>query len=522
MLNRVELELTQLLERTLKVPNIGLEDDLLSCGLNSFTATRLAISVREKFGVEFSLLDIFKSRTGADIAIQIRQAEIAHPDSINYQSQYSSEVGPTGYYPISHQQLDIYFAQVADDETMAYNVPVRVELPIDIDLDRLEWAFRGVIGRHEALRTAFITINGQPKQRVLDEVEFRLTTNSGDTPMRPFDLSRPPLLRAHIVASGLAYILVVEVHHIAVDGVSLTVLFDELNSLYLGSELPPVATQYKDYLRRVGSSVWRAKTREQTGFWAGEFTDGLPQLVLPTDPVDSTIDSRTFACETHLLNPDLTRGLRNYARDRNATLYQVLLATHSAFLAEITGQLDFVVGIPVAGRSAPGLDNIVGMFVNTVPMRFRLSAEKTFDDIVSDTIRRMTSAIAYQDCALGELANILGLRHTIDAQPLIRTIFSMQHQQLHEMTFLGCPVELDTANIEHAMFDLDLQIYECSDTLTFHWGYRAKLFRAETVAAFHEIFTKTAIRALAGNHIAQRSNVATAGQARQPHIELNF
>lgn len=268
-------------------------------------------------------------------------------------------------------------------------MPELVQVEGKFDLDRLEAALRKLITRHESLRTGFEMVKGEAVQRIYPQVYFAIEHHQADTEdaaqveqivrnfVRPFDLGKPPLLRAGVVElEPNRYILLFDMHHIVSDGVSMAIVMDEFSSLYAGEELLPLRIQYKDYAVWQQSEVHRERIGRQEAYWLQTFEGDLPTGDLPMDYERSTVRNYEGAHLEFDVDASLSARLRELAAERESTLYMVLLAAYTVLLSKYSGQEDVIVGTPVAGRTNADLESVIGMFVNTLALRNRPSGEK--------------------------------------------------------------------------------------------------------------------------------------------------
>jgi len=506
-----ERALVRICERLLGVPKLGVLDDFYAAGADSLAAIGLAVEVRRTFGAAVDLAAVLRHPTVAALAEEIGRARAAEP---------LPRAAPAGSYPLSPQQRRVFLAQARDPASVAYHLPLAVPLPTDVDPARLTGAFRAVIARHDVLRTAFRTEAGRPVQVVLPEVPFELPERADVPPVRPFDLADPPLLRAAVRRTPDGPVLLLELHHIITDGLSLTLLLREVDARYRGVPLPPVPAQYADY------AVWAA-TGQPPGrrYWLSRFADPPVPAPLPTDAPRPT--GRTGAPPAGVVvftvDAERTGALRATARRAGVTLFQLLLAVHTTFLAAVTGGTDVTVGTPVAGRGAPGLEATMGMLVNTVCLRHRVRPEATFRELLTEVARDAVDAFAHQEYPFDTLVAEVLPTVERDRNPLFDTLFAVQHAEVAGVEFLGRRVDLTIADPGQAMFDLDMQVYERSDTLAVHWAYDAGLFLPATVRAFAELWQEIADTVLTDPGVTVAKLTGDRGTAATPStIEIDL
>ncbi|NIM15222.1 MAG: hypothetical protein GTO45_24935, partial [Candidatus Aminicenantes bacterium] len=313
------------------------------------------------------------------------------------------------YYPLSSSQKRLYFLQELEPGNIAYNMPHILRLVEDIQIHRLEHTFKQSIARHESLRTSFHMKDEEPVQRIHEagEVEFEITYYDLEAEkrkqeakeivqeqglptanvqrqlptdfFRPFDLSKAPLLRVgYVKILGNQILLLIDMHHIITDGTSQEILAKEFKALYKGEELQPLKLQYKDFAEWQNSREQQEFIKCQEQYWFDLFPGGIPVLDLPTDFRRPLVQSFEGAAVGFGLAPETFAGLKHIADNTDTTLFMVILGLFNILLSKLSGQEDIIVGTPAAARQHADLEGIMGMFVNTLPVRNYPAGEKTF------------------------------------------------------------------------------------------------------------------------------------------------
>jgi hypothetical protein len=532
---QTERALVRLWQDTLGVSPVGVTDDIFDQGISSLAAAAMALGIQRELGVPLPATALLRNRTIALVAAVVDAALAATPHAAaphdTWASQRSdagalgrphadapaapremwasqhSDAGALGRppadggYPLSPQQHQLYVEQLKDPAAVAYNQPVVVDLPADVDAQRLAAALGALVERHEQLRTAFVTVDGQVRQRpetpAAAAAALDVRVVDGPPPavaafVRPFDLAAPPLLRAalHRHAGGVRLLL--DLHHIAVDGVSLRVLFDELDALYAGRKLPALPRmRYVDYAEWSRGPEAAGRLDADEAYWLGVYADAPPPLELPTDAARGATRQLAGATLEFDLGAARTAALRRLAAETGSTLFQLLLACYGVFLSRVTGSSDFAVGTPVAGRSAPGLDGVVGMFVNTVCLRVRPAPELRFTEFLDAVRGHVLAAYEHQDYPFDRLVQRVAPARDYSRNPIFDTMFAVQPAALHDLRLLGSPARLADDGLGQSMFDLNLHVFEHPGTLRAVWGYATALFAEGTVAALRDVLLAT-------------------------------
>ncbi|MCZ7475101.1 non-ribosomal peptide synthetase/MFS transporter [Micromonospora sp. WMMC273] len=407
--------------------------------------------------------------------------------------------------PLSYAQERVWFMDQLAPGEAAYHiaVPLRVRGPLDVDALRV--ALTALADRHESQRTRFpADADGRPTVVVADTADVPLTVV--DAPdeaaaqalvdaaaAEPFDLANGPLLRALLIRLAADdHVLFLAQHHIVGDGWSVDVLLRDLITLYRGGEPPALPIQYGDF------AVWEAQeldgpqARAHVDYWKQRLA-GITPLELPLDrPRPATQTYRGDFVEFQL-DPAATEALNALTRDSGGTLFMTLLAAYQVLLARHAGQDDFAIGASVAGRSAPELENVVGMFINMLPLRADLAGDPTFAELLERTRRTVLDGFEHAEVPFAKVVHELGLPRDVSRSPVFQTMFVLQNYEMgrfrgvsrtDEVTFSWTPMELQATR-----FDFELHAVETVDGL---WGklvFNTDLFDRATVERMAQRWT---------------------------------
>ncbi|MEV0002879.1 amino acid adenylation domain-containing protein [Micromonospora sp. NPDC050980] len=399
--------------------------------------------------------------------------------------------------PLSYAQERVWFMDQLAPGEAAYHiaVPLRVRGPLDVETLRAALAALGA--RHESQRTRFpADADGRPTVVVADTADIPLTVvEAADeaaaqalvdaAAAEPFDLAHGPLLRALLIRlSDTDHVLFLGQHHIVGDGWSVDVLLRDLITLYRGGEPPALPIQYGDFAAWEARELDGPQARAHVDYWKQRLA-GITPLELPLDrPRPATQTYRGDFVEFQL-DPAATEALNALARDSGGTLFMTLLSAYQVLLARHAGQDDFAVGASVAGRSAPELENVVGMFINMLPLRAELAGEPTFAELLARTRRSVLDGFEHADVPFAKVVHELGLPRDVSRSPVFQTMFVLQNYEMgrfrgvsrtDEVTFEWTPMELRATR-----FDFELHAVETVDGL---WGklvFNTDLFDRATV-----------------------------------------
>ncbi|HEX6862807.1 MAG TPA: amino acid adenylation domain-containing protein, partial [Thermoanaerobaculia bacterium] len=397
-----EQALAALWREILGVEHVGVHDSFFDLGGHSLLATQLVARIREAFRVEMPLRVVFQSPALGELAAALD--EVAAPSLVQttFQEGAILPVPRGGLLPLSFQQQRLWLVERLTPAGPAYSIPYAFRLRGALDPAALASALGALAERHEVLRTLFVERGGQPWQKILppalvalpveDLARLSVITDlpgaAREEAARPFDLSAEPPFRARLARIDAEdHVLFLTLHHIASDGWSEEILLDELSALYAAAPLPELPVQYADY------AAWQRAWPEELlagrlAYWTGRLA-GAAILELPTDRPRPPLQTFRGASVPVEVPAPIAAALRGLARERNVTLFMLLMAAWQTLLHRITGQDDVTVGSPVANRDQPEVRGLVGFFVNMLALRVDFSGDPSFEELL-EQVRRIS------------------------------------------------------------------------------------------------------------------------------------
>uniref|UniRef100_UPI0004E266D2 condensation domain-containing protein n=1 Tax=Streptomyces sp. NRRL F-5123 TaxID=1463856 RepID=UPI0004E266D2 len=370
--------------------------------------------------------------------------------------------------PLSFGQQRLWFLHQFDPEDPSHNAGYAYRLRGALDVPALEAAFTAVVARHEALRTRFTAEDGTARAVVEDPRPVRIEVTAAESAEHaerivaarantPFDLTAEPPLRVTLVRIGPDdHVLCAVTHHINSDGWSFNVLRDEVATLYAGQPLPAPPLQYADVVAAAGD------TQADPAWWVGQLA-GAPDLELPTDrprPAERSTDGGEVR---FTLDKELADAVRALARQTRCTPYMVLLAAYEVLLARHSGQSDFSVGTPSAGRGRPELEGVIGYLSTTMVLRCDLSGDPSFTDLVRATRRSVLSGLAHPEVPFEQLVGALGVARDLSRTPIYQALFALHTHGTVAEPLPGLDAESFPLGWHSARTDLTLDLYEQPD-----------------------------------------------------------
>jgi amino acid adenylation domain-containing protein len=406
--------------------------------------------------------------------------------------------------PLSFAQRQMWVIDQMTPGNPAYNLPNGYRICGPLDLAALERSVNEIIKRHEVLRTTFAVHDGEPLQRIhpdlnikievttLDhltpeEREARLQALASEESIRPFDLSRLPLIRVSVFRlRDSEHVLIINLHHIAADGLSIGLLLGELDRFYRAftrgadPRAPELVVQYADF------ALWQrqmladeADLTSQIEFWGRQLGGTLPVLELPADRPRPALQSFNGSNVFFNIRAPLVQNLRLLGAREGCTFFMTLLAAFQVLLQRYSGADDIVIGTPVAMRTAPDVEPLIGNFLNMAALRCDLSDDPTFIELLSRSRDTTLNAFSNSDLPFEALMKHLKFARDSSRNPVFQVLLQVLSTPVPRIGDLEIsPFHFD---LKFAQFDLSLHLYEDAGRYSGRFEYCSDLFEAQTI-----------------------------------------
>lgn len=409
------------------------------------------------------------------------------------------------FSPASFAQEGLWFLNQLEPDSPVYNVPLTVRLDGRLSIAALEKSLCKVVNRHESLRTTFRVDSGSLVQIIARRASLKLplvdlsglteahreaeaTRLAVQDAQRAFDLSTESLIRATMLRlSTEAHVALIAMHHIISDAWSTSLLIQEVAAFYesfansVPALLPELPIQFADY------AVWQREQLQgevlesHLAYWKNQLRDLPPITELPTDrPRESTYSNRGTR-RFIKLSKELTGALKDLSRREDATLFMTLLAAFQVLLHSYTGQEDILIGSPIANRTRPETETLIGLFVNTLVLRGDLSGNPSFRELVARVRETALEADAHQSLPFDKLVKAIQPNRSVNYMPLVQVAFTLRNNPSPILALSGLvmrPLEIDRGTVQ---FDLTLNLVEREQVLIGSFEYRTDLFEAVTI-----------------------------------------
>ena len=443
-----EQMLAHIWSEILHIKDVGVHDNFFELGGHSLLATQLVSRVQALFRITLPLLQVFTRPTIAGLADAIRAAQDGRNPAQEVTRQSIARVARGMPLPLSFAQERMWFLYQLSPDAAAYNIPASVRLHGPLNKAALRWSVDELVRRHEALRTTFTKLDGQPRQMIhhsleplwIDEDlrmllegvrESRALELATAEARRPFDLERGPLLRILLIQMGDEdHVLVVSTHHIISDQWSYGVIVRELvkcyNSFCAGnpvSSQPDLDIQYADFAQWQRAWLTGPVLAKQLAHWTPKLTD-LPMVTLPADRPRLPVHSFKGDHVSLDLSWTLVNRLKQLSVHQGVTLYMVFLAGFFGLLHRITQQRDLVIGTPIANRNRLEIEDLIGTFVNTLVLRTDVTGDMTFLELLTKVRDLSLDAYAHQDIPFEKLVEELRPDRSQGGLPLVQVLFN--------------------------------------------------------------------------------------------------
>ena len=504
--DEVEGALAAILERVLGRMRIGIHDSFFDIGGHSLNAIQVVSLVQKECQTSIGLRDLFNSPTIAGLARIIREARSSNFSPIE-------PLNERPYYDLSHAQKRLWFSSQVEEASKSFNIASAHLFEGILSIEPLQRAFDMLVSRHEILRTRFVTLDGEPKQ-VIDrerrvEINLIVLTENDDKldlardlakkeASTAFDLEKGPLFRVTLVRlEEEKHVLLLTMHHIVSDGVSIVVLVNEALKLYRAfkdlkaNPLSELRIQYKDYAAWHNEQLKGEAMAEHRDYWRRTLSGKLTALELPTDFARPPVQTFNGTIHKFAIEKELTSRVKELARDHGVTLFMSLTAALTALLHRYSGQEDIIIGSPISGRVHTDLENQVGFYLNMLVLRTAIRGEDSFADLLAGVRRCALEAYEHQaypfDCILKDL----NLRRDPGRSPLVDVGLTLQSQYLSQV-HIDEDFRISTfpQEIESATHDLWFYFNETNEQLLAHINYNTDLFTHDSVSAIASRFVR--------------------------------
>jgi amino acid adenylation domain-containing protein len=487
---KTEEILAKLWSDVLGVDKVGIHDNFFELGGHSLRATAVTSRIYKEFNIELPIKELFKAPTIAEVSKYLAKARPSAYTSIEVTKEKE-------YYEVSSAQKRMYVLQQLNLDGTGYNMSAVMIVDGALEKERLRETVFKLAERHEALRTSFESVEDQIVQRIHKDILFSLEYSeeigghanieeyiegAARGFIRPFDLSKAPLLRMKLIKLAKErHLLLFDMHHIISDGTSMSILIKEFVDLYGGKELDKQRIQYKDFSQWQNNYMKSEDMQRQKRYWLEMFSDEVPALDMPLDYIRPAMREFGGGNITLQLGEELTKKLRTITKETGTTLYMVLLSVINILLSKYSGQEDIVIGTLTAGRSHVDLEKIIGIFINTLAMRNYPESNKSYDEFLREVKENALKAYENQDYQVEELIENLNLRRDMSRNSLFDVMFLLQNVETAELELEGIKFKSCEPKEKNTAYDLMFTAMEEAEDIRIDIDYCLGVFKKVTI-----------------------------------------
>ncbi len=451
----------------------------------------------------------------------------------------------TDVFPLSFSQQRLWFLDRLEPGSPLYNINSVIRMRGNIDVGALQQSFNHLVDRHEVLRTYFIEKDGQALQKILpglkldmpvidlqdtpaDAIDQRLHEQAIAESLKPFDLSKGPLLRTTLLKFAEDHhALLLTMHHIVSDNWSTGLIVREILELYRAfsekrkPDLAELPVQYADF------AVWQRKWLQdkvlemQLDYWREKLQKAPSLIQLPTDHPRPAYQTHNGDYLTFEIGRQDKEALKKLTRGEEVTLFMALLAAFDILLYRYSGQDDILVGTPIANRNRSETENVLGFFVNTLVMRADFSEKPAFKDLLKQVKEDNLGAQDHQDIPFETLVEALQPERDMSHSPFFQTMFVLNNAPVEKLNIAGMALEVIEIENKTAKFDLVLNALETDDAIQFKLEYNTDLFNRDTMERLSDHY-KTIIRSVCADPALPVDKLDILNEAEKEKLISDF
>ena len=494
--NELDRKLIKIIEKMLQLEKVGINNTLLELGGDSLTAITLSTKILSKFNVQINIKDILTNYSIKDMSDYIAENQTKGTLKSKIEKAPVQEA-----YPLSSAQKRIYYnVKMIGDDNLVYNMPGAVLVDKVLDLDKIKAAFNKILKRHSILRTRFVLKNDNVMQEIEDSTEGLVSVfynkeneikEIAKNFSKPFKMEKEPLIRmeVHYIDNKKTFVLM-DAHHIVMDGTSLNNFIIEFERLYNGDNLKNIPIQYKDY------AVWEEKYNEsdeikQTeNYWINKFKNSdFEQLNLPYDYKMTANRSYNGNKISNVIEEKKFKRIERFAKKIGTSPYMFFISAFYALLYKYTGQDEIILGSPIANRNQNELKRMIGMFVNNIVTKANINPEQPFIEFLNDMKDQILNDLSQQPYPFDMLVKKFGMNADNSRNPLFDVMFTYQNKEENIIKLDNTETQIVEINNNISKFNLSLEIKPKVHTINVE--YCTDLFKKDTIERLFEHYMNT-------------------------------
>lgn len=489
-LEDVEEQLKDIWNEVLGTTEVHSNDDFFMNGGDSLTAILMSSMIHKRIGTTIAVAEVFSNSTFKKIA----EWCFAHREEKTFEAIKPVQKQP--YYETSSAQKRMYAVDEMIEDALPYNLAAVYEVDGKLNILKLEDTFKKLVERHESFRTSFGLVDGELVQYVHDTVDSPVTVvevakdgieQAIKNSIKPFDLSKAPLLRVNILqVSEEKFYLVIDMHHIISDQSSIAIVMDEFTKLYHGEPLDEIKVQYKDFAAWQNELIASGEIEKQLNYWKNELGTNIQKATIEGDFARTGEESEEGNVVHLKFGEELSCQIRSFVKEHHVTGYMLMMAALNVMLWRTSGEEDLVIGTGIAGRKHVSLKDIVGMFVNTLPIRTVVDEKATVEEFLAYEKEKMLKAFENQDCQYDMLVDALGNNNKATGNPLFDVVINYITMGTEEMKIDDVVLTPWEADHIDAKYDIMFTILEKEEEFALDIEYMTALYKEQNVQLLGE------------------------------------
>ena len=485
-----EIKLHNIICKLLNLDNFSIYDDFFELGMDSLLAIRLSLEIYYEFKINLTVTDLFKHNTISKLALLLDSQ-----NSSDFNIYTISKASTDTNYALSSAQKRIYYAsKMANSSSLLYNISGGILIDKLLSVEKVEAIFNKIIEKNSVFRTYFSTYNGETRQFVLDKCKINvkfyddgivldddIQTIVDEFP-KAFDLDFAPLLRVELHYVNNSSLILIDTHHIIMDGTSLSILISEFCDLYNGKEISDLEIDYKDY------SVWENDYLNSEyiepikTYWSKRFKNyEIPIINLPYDNQPSDKKSYSGNKLYYKIPQSLFDSVSSLAKKYGMSNYMVFLSILYVLLYRYTGQENIVIGSPIESRYSSQLKNMIGMFVNNVVLNASVDGKMKLEQFLKMIKNLVLDSLSKQPYPYDMLLKDLKIPANTS---LFDVVFAYQNENDTDLSINDSHAKMISSKISYAKFNLTVEIVPSTYNVNFE--YNTDLFNEETINSIYE------------------------------------
>ncbi|MBD7913256.1 condensation domain-containing protein, partial [Clostridium cibarium] len=500
--NHIEKSLSDIWSEIIGVKKIGLRDDFFELGGHSLKAINIVYKINKEFNINIQVQDVFEKTTIEAMGLYLQELLISsneaattfeNGEEVNFKEIQKAEI--KSHYEVSLAQNMMYIINQINTSSYNYNVPTAYLVEGKLDKEKLENVVRQLIDRHESLRTRFTVIDNITYQVIDENVDFKIEylrykkdyEDNEESILdivsnfkRLFNLRLSPLIRVVLLELNDKSILFMDIHHIVVDGVSMNIIIKELAELYNGNSLEPLNLQYKDFSEWQNKLIKAGEIDKQKDFWLNYLDENIEKLDLPRD-YDSEDKYSFKGGDINIkLDQTIVTKIDKFVKEMQITKFIFMFSAVSILLNKYTLKEKIIISTPVSGRTNSDLNNIVGMFVNTLPIKINITDFMNLNEFLHDVKLQLLSVFENQDYPVESLVGELSKQRKLNNNSLFDVIFSYEYDDLSVESIGDAKIKPLDLKTNVSKNELTIVASE-GEELTISSIYDSSIFKEETI-----------------------------------------